>query len=103
MKTLLALVITLAVMPNIANVDVTLKGMNGQQITHEVNKERIATKVLVITAYDEPHFYEEDCGQCRLCYEEPGLKASCGVARLLEGEEKVIEPSNLVRGRRNHT
>jgi lysine 2,3-aminomutase len=57
----------------------------------------------VITAYDEPHFYEEDCGQCRLCYEEPGLKASCGVARLLEGEEKVIEPKNLVRGRRNHT
>jgi lysine 2,3-aminomutase len=56
----------------------------------------------VITAYDEPHFYEEDCGQCRLCYEEPNLKASCGVARLLEGEEKVIEPSNLARGRRNH-
>ncbi len=54
----------------------------------------------VITAYDEPHFYEEDCGQCRLCYEEPGLKASCGVARLLEGEEKVIEPANLARGRR---
>jgi lysine 2,3-aminomutase len=54
----------------------------------------------VITAYDEPHFYEEDCGQCRLCYEEPGLKASCGVARLLEGAEKVIEPANLARGRR---
>jgi lysine 2,3-aminomutase len=54
----------------------------------------------VITAYDEPHFYEEDCGQCRLCDDEPGLKASCGVARLLEGEEKVIEPANLVRGRR---
>jgi lysine 2,3-aminomutase len=53
----------------------------------------------VITSYDEPHFYEEDCGQCRLCYEEPALKASCGVARLLEGGEKVIEPANLARGR----
>jgi len=57
----------------------------------------------VITAYDEPHFYEEDCGQCRLCYEEPALKASCGVARLLEGDENVIEPANLARGRRNRT
>jgi lysine 2,3-aminomutase len=57
----------------------------------------------VITAYDEPHFYEEDCGQCRLCYDESTLKASCGVARLLEGEDKVIEPSNLVRGHRKST
>ena len=56
----------------------------------------------VITTYDEPHFYEENCGQCRLCFDEPNLKASCGVARLLEGEESVIEPANLVRGRRNN-
>jgi lysine 2,3-aminomutase len=56
----------------------------------------------VITTYDEPHFYEENCGQCRLCFDEPNLKASCGVARLLEGEETVIEPANLVRGRRNN-
>jgi lysine 2,3-aminomutase len=54
----------------------------------------------VITAYDEPHFYEEDCGQCRLCLDEPALKASCGVARLLEGEIKVLEPEGLERGRR---
>ncbi len=56
----------------------------------------------VITTYDEPHFYEENCGQCRLCFDEPNLKASCGVARLLEGEETVIEPANLVRGHRNN-
>jgi lysine 2,3-aminomutase len=56
----------------------------------------------VITAYNEPHFYEEDCGQCRLCYDEPALKASCGVARLLEGGENVIEPSNLARSSRHH-
>jgi len=56
----------------------------------------------VITTYDEPHFYEENCGQCQLCFDEPNLKASCGVARLLEGEETVIEPANLVRGHRNN-
>jgi lysine 2,3-aminomutase len=53
-----------------------------------------------ITAYEEPHFYEEDCGQCRLCYEEPQLNASCGVAKLLDGSEKVIEPGNLERSAR---
>ncbi|MDP2792199.1 MAG: lysine 2,3-aminomutase [Rectinemataceae bacterium] len=56
----------------------------------------------VITTYDEPHFYEEDCGQCRICELEPWLKPTCGVARLLEGYEKVLEPKNLVRAARQH-
>ncbi len=54
----------------------------------------------VITTYDEPKFYEENCGQCRICYEEPQLKATCGVAQLLEGTVKVLEPKNLVRAAR---
>lgn len=55
----------------------------------------------VITTYDEPHFYEEDCGQCRICFEEPWLKPTCGVARLLDGQEKVLEPKNLARAVRS--
>lgn len=54
----------------------------------------------VITTYDEPRQYNEDCGQCRICEDEPWLKPSCGVARLLEGAERVLEPKNLVRGSR---
>lgn len=56
----------------------------------------------VITTYDEPHFYEEDCGKCRICFEEPWLKPTCGVARLLDGQEKVLEPKNLARASRCH-
>ena len=56
----------------------------------------------VITTYDEPHFYEEDCGKCRICFEEPWLKPTCGVARLLDGQEKVLEPKNLARASRGH-
>lgn len=56
----------------------------------------------VITTYDEPHFYEEDCGKCRICFEEPWLKPTCGVARLLDGQEKVLEPTNLARASRYH-
>ncbi|MGO8693255.1 MAG: lysine 2,3-aminomutase [Rectinemataceae bacterium] len=57
----------------------------------------------VITTYDEPRHYEDSCGQCRICRDEPALKASCGVARLLDGVDKVIEPRNLVRAARNET
>lgn len=55
----------------------------------------------VITTYDEPSHYENDCGKCRICYDEPQLDASCGVARLLDGTQKVLEPKNLVRAARN--
>lgn len=54
----------------------------------------------VITTYDEPDGYHEDCGKCRICFDEPQLNATCGVARLLSGDEKVLEPKNLVRAAR---
>jgi lysine 2,3-aminomutase len=56
----------------------------------------------VITTYDEPRCYAEDCGKCRICDDEPWLRPTCGVARLLEGDEKVLEPKNLVRASRKH-
>ena len=71
-------------------------------ITSNENRVILRNYEGVITTYDEPHFYEENCGQCRLCLDEPTLKASCGVARLLEGEETVIEPAYLARGHRNN-
>ena len=54
----------------------------------------------VITTYDEPSSYVENCGKCRICYDEPQLNATCGVARLLSGEERMLEPKGLVRGAR---
>jgi len=54
----------------------------------------------VITTYGEPGSYVESCGQCHICYDEPGLNATCGVARLLSGEENVLEPQGLTRGAR---
>lgn len=43
----------LSLRPDIAIVDVNLPGMNGQQITHEVTTERIPTRVILMTAYDD--------------------------------------------------
>jgi lysine 2,3-aminomutase len=57
----------------------------------------------VITSYEEPESYKEDCGQCRICRDEPWLNPTCGVARLLSGEEKALEPKNLARLNRHRT
>ena len=43
----------LSLRPDLAIVDVNLPGMNGQQITHEVTSERIHTRVILMTAYDD--------------------------------------------------
>lgn len=55
----------------------------------------------VITTYDEPSEYHEDCGKCRICYDEVQLNATCGVARLLSGDEKTLNPTGLARGARS--
>lgn len=43
----------LTLKPQVGVVDVNLPGMNGQQITHEVTSERIHTRIILMTAYDD--------------------------------------------------
>jgi lysine 2,3-aminomutase len=74
--------------------------MPSYQITSNEKRVVLRNYEGVITTYDEPGSYVENCGQCRICYDEPQLNATCGVARLLSGEDKAIEPRDLVRGAR---
>ncbi len=39
--------------PQIALMDINLPGMNGQQITHLIVQEKLPTRVLLLTGYDE--------------------------------------------------
>ena len=39
--------------PVIAVVDINLPGMNGQQVTHKVVQEKIPTRIVLLTAYDD--------------------------------------------------
>jgi len=39
--------------PDIAVLDVNLPEMNGQQITHQVNQEKLHTRILLLTGYDD--------------------------------------------------
>ncbi|MDD2922911.1 MAG: response regulator transcription factor [Anaerolineales bacterium] len=39
--------------PDVAVLDVNLPGMNGQQITHQITREKIPTRVILMTGYDD--------------------------------------------------
>jgi DNA-binding NarL/FixJ family response regulator len=39
--------------PTIAVLDVNLPGMNGQQITHQVTQDRLPTRIILMTGYDD--------------------------------------------------
>lgn len=39
--------------PDVAILDVNLPGMNGQQITHQVKAEKLQTRIILLTGYDD--------------------------------------------------
>ena len=40
--------------PDVAIIDVNLPGMNGQQVTRNISHEKLHTRVILLTAYDDP-------------------------------------------------
>lgn len=43
----------LSLKPNVAILDVNMPGLNGQQVTHRLFNERIPTRVVLLTGYDD--------------------------------------------------
>lgn len=39
--------------PTVAILDVNLPGMNGQQITHQISQEKLGTRIILMTGYDD--------------------------------------------------
>jgi DNA-binding NarL/FixJ family response regulator len=73
-----------ALKPQIALMDINLPGMNGQQITHLIVQDKLPTRVLLLTGYDE--------------MEQAVHAALAGAAGYLA---KDIEPPNLSKAIRN--
>jgi DNA-binding NarL/FixJ family response regulator len=48
-----ALVMIRDLAPQVAVVDINLPGMNGQQITHQIVQEKLPTRIVLLTAYDD--------------------------------------------------
>jgi DNA-binding NarL/FixJ family response regulator len=66
--------------PAVAVLDVNLPGLNGQQITHQVTQEKLPTRILLVTGYDDV----EQALHAALA----GAAAYCS---------KNIEPQNLIQ------
>jgi two-component system response regulator DegU len=62
--------------PDIAVIDVNLPGMNGQQVTHRVVQEKLATRILLLTGYDdlEQALHAALAGAAAYCAKEIGPK-----------------------------
>lgn len=62
--------------PDIAILDVNLPGMNGQQITHRIVQEKLKTRVLLLTGYDdlEQALHAALAGAAAYCAKEIGPK-----------------------------
>jgi DNA-binding NarL/FixJ family response regulator len=48
-----ALVLIRALRPTVAVVDINLPGLNGQQITHQVVQDKLPTRIILLTAYND--------------------------------------------------
>lgn len=48
-----ALDIIRSLRPDIAVLDVNIPGLNGQQVTHQVVQEKLATRIILMTGYDD--------------------------------------------------
>lgn len=48
-----ALALIRSLRPAVAIVDINLPGMNGLQVTHQVNQEKLPTRIMLLTAYDD--------------------------------------------------
>ena len=66
--------------PAVAVLDVNLPGLNGQQITHQVTQEKIPTRILLVTGYDD--------------IEQALHAALAGAAAYCS---KNVEPQNLIQ------
>ena len=75
-----ALELICSLKPAVAVLDVNLPGLNGQQITHQVTQEKIPTRILLVTGYDDV----EQALHAALA----GAAAYCS---------KNVEPQNLIQ------
>ncbi len=81
--------------PTVAVVDVNLPGMNGQQVTHMVVQEKLPTRIVLLTAYDdhEQIIHAAWAGAAAYCAKDvdPG--------RLILAVKEVVDGKYVIEGR----
>ena len=90
--------------PDVAIVDVNLPGLNGHQITRQVLAEKLPTRILLLTAYDDPEqlLHAMSAGAYAYCSKDiqPEELIEC-VRQINQGKyvlgEKVLSPTDMHR------
>jgi DNA-binding NarL/FixJ family response regulator len=78
--------------PDIAVLDVNLPEMNGQQITHQVNQEKLPTRILLLTGYDdiEQAIHAANAGAAAYCAKDIQPQSLVSVIREVANGKFVI-------------
>ena len=90
--------------PAIVLLDVNLPGMNGQQITHQVTQEKLPTRIILMTGYDdiEQALHAALAGAAAYCSKDVEPK---GLLRIIRdvAEGGFVFGSNVMNGRELQT
>jgi DNA-binding NarL/FixJ family response regulator len=78
--------------PDVAVLDVNLPEMNGQQITHQITQEKLHTRVLLLTGYDdiEQAIHAAHAGAAAYCTKDIQPQGLVGVIREVVNGKYVI-------------
>jgi len=78
--------------PDIAVLDVNLPEMNGQQITHQVNQDKLHTRILLLTGYDdiEQAIHAAHAGAAAYCTKDIQPQGLVSVIREVANGKYVI-------------
>ena len=85
--------------PDIAVLDVNLPEMNGQQITHQVNQEKLRTRILLLTGYDdvEQAIHAAHAGAAAYCAKDIQPQGLVSVIRDVANGKFVIHGNVFTR------
>jgi len=85
--------------PDIAVLDVNLPEMNGQQITHQVNQEKLPTRILLLTGYDdvEQAIHAAHAGAAAYCAKDIQPQGLVSVIREVANGKYVIAGNVFTR------
>lgn len=78
--------------PDIAVLDVNLPEMNGQQITHQVTQEKLRTRILLLTGYDdlEQAIHAAHAGAAAYCTKDIQPQGLVSVIRAVASGKYVV-------------
>ncbi len=78
--------------PQVAVLDVNLPGMNGQQVTYQVTQERLPTRILLLTGYDDPEqaIHAATAGAAAYCAKNIEPERLAGIVRSVADGKFVV-------------